>query len=394
MEEISTNYNNSQKISFDNFDITRKNIRISSPTSLLACKFMGVKLNDLSYISYDDYIHKNPDFQSLDQSIAIQRYYHYINRKKKLITSLKNIRHEIIKDKNDSSASFMKYNTPSNYYNNNLMSNEKSKNNSLSNFNKTFHIFKNISLKKSASMNNFIEQNKSLMLLDQETKFNKKRQRQLINIKREIDFQLSKEQERMKSLEKMRRKSENEKIIQKKKLDELNIRKFKYDRREKEKKLKLDHFKKKLEEKQQEKLRKDAIKQLSEQKKREEEEIQRKIKFENREKKSKEIRDKVIKKNLLHHMELIEKQNKMDEIQRKREKLLEQKKDEMSKMIEEKLIINKIKINNVLEEKEKKLEQKILLYNLKQKKYEEFQKQKEKEKNDEQINLLNILYIN
>ena len=82
MEEISTNYNNSQKISFDNFDITRKNIRISSPTSLLACKFMGVKLKDLSYISYDDYIHKNPDFQSLDQSIAIQRYYHYINRKK------------------------------------------------------------------------------------------------------------------------------------------------------------------------------------------------------------------------------------------------------------------------------------------------------------------------
>ena len=87
-------------------------------------------------------------------------------------------------------------------------------------------------------------------------------------------------------------------------------------------------------------------------------------------------------------MELIEKQNKMEEIQRKREKIIEQKKEEMSKMIEEKIIINKIKINNVLEEKEKQIEQKILLYNLKQKKFEEFQKQKEKEKNDEQIKQL------
>ena len=298
MSEISTNYNNSQKISFDNFDINKKNIRISSPTSLLACKFMGVKSNDLSYLSYDDYIHNNPNFKSLDQSIAIQRYYHYINRRKKLITSLKNIRQELIKDKNDSSVSFINYNTPNNYYNNNIFNNKESKNNSLNNFNKTFHIFKNISLRKSLSMNNIIEQNKSLMILEQETKFNKKKQRQLINIKREIDFQLNKEQERMKNLEKMRRKSENEKIIQKKKLDELNIRKFNYDRKEKEKKLKLDSFKKKLEEKQQEKMRKEAKKQLSEQKKREEEEIQRKIKFENREKKGKEIRNKVIKKNL------------------------------------------------------------------------------------------------
>ena len=287
MSEISTNYNNSQKISFDNFDINKKNIRISSPTSLLACKFMGVKSNDLSYLSYDDYIHNNPNFKSLDQSIAIQRYYHYINRRKKLITSLKNIRQELIKDKNDSSVSFINYNTPNNYYNNNIFNNKESKNNSLNNFNKTFHIFKNISLRKSLSMNNIIEQNKSLMILEQETKFNKKKQRQLINIKREIDFQLNKEQERMKNLEKMRRKSENEKIIQKKKLDELNIRKFNYDRKEKEKKLKLDSFKKKLEEKQQEKMRKEAKKQLREQKKREEEEIQRKIKFENREKKKK-----------------------------------------------------------------------------------------------------------
>ncbi len=127
MSEISTNYNNSQKISFDNFDINKKNIRISSPTSLLACKFMGVKSNDLSYLSYDDYIHNNPNFKSLDQSIAIQRYYHYINRRKKLITSLKNIRQELIKDKNDSSVSFINYNTPNNYYNNNIFNKENYK---------------------------------------------------------------------------------------------------------------------------------------------------------------------------------------------------------------------------------------------------------------------------
>ena len=67
-------------------------------------------------------------------------------------------------------------------------------------------------------------------------------------------------------------------------------------------------------------------------------------------------------------MELIEKQNKIEEIQKKRELLIEQKKDKISKIIEEKQMINRMRLNNVLEEKEKKFEKKILLYNLKQKK--------------------------
>ena len=152
MAEITAD-NNSKNISFDNFDDFKKNIRISSPTSLLACKFMGVNLNDLSYLSYDDYLQKNPDFQSLDHNITMQRYHHFIDRRQKLISSLKNIRNEIIKDKNDSSESFINDNMITNYYNN-IFRNKKSKIGSLNNLNKTFHIFKNISLKKSISMNN------------------------------------------------------------------------------------------------------------------------------------------------------------------------------------------------------------------------------------------------
>ena len=133
---------------------------------------------------------KNPDFQSLDHNITMQRYHHFIDRRQKLISSLKNIRNEIIKDKNDSSESFINDNMITNYYNN-IFRNKKTKNDSLNNLNKTFHIFKNISLKKSISMNKLIEQNKSLMILNEEKKFHRKKQRQIIKIKREIDFLLN-----------------------------------------------------------------------------------------------------------------------------------------------------------------------------------------------------------
>ena len=43
MTETTIN-NESNKISFDNFDSSKKKIRITSPISLLACKFMGIEL--------------------------------------------------------------------------------------------------------------------------------------------------------------------------------------------------------------------------------------------------------------------------------------------------------------------------------------------------------------
>ena len=379
---------NSKKISFDNFDFTKKKIRISSPVSLLACKFMGVKLDDLTYLSYDDFLQENPDYKSLEPNIAIERYEHYVDRRQKLISSLKKIRNEIIKEKKDSnaSASFISNNLTSNYYN--MFKNKISKNNSVNNFNKTFNIMKNISLKKSASMNKFLEKNKSLMILDNENKLKKEKKRQLINIKREIDYRLIKEQERIKNFEKMRKKSENLRMIKTKKLDELSLKKFINDKKEKEKKIKMENFRKKLEEKQQEKIMKETKKFLNEQKKRKDEEKQRKIKFQFQEKIEKEIRDKVLEKNLMHHKELLERQNKIEEIKRKREILFEQKKEELSKLNEAKQKMDKMKLNNVLEEKEKLLEEKITLYNLKQKKFEELQKRKEKEKKDEQIKQL------
>ena len=85
----------------------------------------------------------------------------------------------------------------------------------------------------------------------------------------------------------MRRKSHNERLIEKKKLDELNIRKIKFDKGEKEKKMKLDNYRKKLEEKQEEKIRKEAMKQLSEQKKKRRRRNPKKIKIRNSRKKRK-----------------------------------------------------------------------------------------------------------
>ena len=88
------------------------------------------------------------------------------------------------------------------------------------------------------------------------------------------------------------------------------------------------------------------------------------------------------------HQELLRRQNELNKLDKKRRILLEQKKEERSKQINEKAKELQDKINYVLGENEKIKEEKIMLYYQKQKKMEEYQKQKEMERNLEQINKL------
>ena len=68
------------------------------------------------------------------------------------------------------------------------------------------------------SMSNIIEKNKSFIIKNNQEKLNQIKKRQEINIKMRIDFQLMKEQMRIKNLEKMKIKNENEKKMKKKKM--------------------------------------------------------------------------------------------------------------------------------------------------------------------------------
>jgi len=194
MKETTIN-NESNKLSFDNFDSSKKKIRITSPISLLACKFMGIELNDLAFLTFDEYLQKNSECQILDDTVKMERYEHHNARRKKLLISLKKVRADIIREKNEynnnNNGNMSNITNYSNWYCNN-----KSRNNSYNNLNRTFHINKNNNLRKSASpvsMNNIIEKNKSFIIKNNQEKLNQIKKRQEINIKMRIDFQLIKE---------------------------------------------------------------------------------------------------------------------------------------------------------------------------------------------------------
>jgi hypothetical protein len=307
MTEATNNNNNendsNNKISLENFDSTKKKIRITSPHSILACELMGIKMEDLAHLTYEEYLQLNPEFQSLDNNLRMERYEHHKQRRDKLISSLKEKRNELISKENESNTNTTNVNNITNYYN------WFCRNDSYNNFNKTFITLKKNNLRKSASTGNFNEQNKSTMILNEEEKLKKIRRRQKINIRMQIDYQLMQEQIRIKNLEKMKQKNENEKMIKLKKQDELMQRKMKDEKREIQQKQRLENYKKLLEERRQEKINKERIKMLNEQRRREEGERKRKIKFEEQEKKEKQIRDKVIENNKIFHEELLRRQN-------------------------------------------------------------------------------------
>ena len=375
--------NSSKKISLENFDTNKKKIRITSPHSILACEIMGIKLDELAYLTYEEYLKKNPEFKYLDETTKLERYEHHQARREKLITSLREKRNYLIEKENETNTNITNINDKTSY--GNLLYRNDSYNNF--NFNKT-HFYPKTNLRKSESMGNINDKNKNSLMLNEEEKFKKFSRRQKINMKLQIDYKLMQERIRLKTKEKMKLKSENDKMMKLKKQDELMQKKMKEEMREMEQKQRLENYRKNLEKKRKDKTNRERIKMINEQKRKDEEERQRKIKFDEQEKKEKEIRDKANENNKILHQELLRRQNELNKLDKKRRILLEQKKEERSKQINEKAKELQDKINYVLGENERIKEEKIMLYYQKQKKMEEYQKQKEMERNLEQINKL------
>ena len=380
-EAPKTNNNSSNKISLENFDSAKKRIRITSPHSILACEIMGIKLDELDNLTYEEYLKLNPDFKSLDENTKLERYEHHKARREKLISSLREKSNYLINRENETNTNIININNKTNYRN------WFNRNDSYNNFNRTsLHFIPKSNLRKSESVGNMIDKNKNNIIASEEEKFKKFRRRQKINIKLQIDFQLMQEKIRLKNIEKMKLQSENDKMMKLKKQDELMQKKMKDEKREMEQKQRLENFRKIMEQKRKEKKNRERIKMINEQKRRNEEERQRKLKFEEQEKKEKEIREKVVENNKILHKELLRRQNELNKLDKKRRILLEQKKEERSKQINEKAKELQNKINYVLGENEKLKEEKLMLYYQKQKRMQEKKKKKEIERNLEQIN--------
>ena len=66
-----------ENVSLLNCNFSQKKIRITSPHSLLAIRLIGATLEDLRYLSLDEYIKKNISIQYLEKDLQQERYDHY-----------------------------------------------------------------------------------------------------------------------------------------------------------------------------------------------------------------------------------------------------------------------------------------------------------------------------
>ena len=356
-----------EKISLLNCNYSQKRIKLTSPNSLLAIHLIGVTLDDLRYLTFDEYIKNNPDIQYLERDLQEERYNHHERNRLELIEQAKKIREELLEEKSYQT-------TPQNNLSSFALSPKAQNRNMRYNFN---------TMKKNTSaltIKPAIKLQKSTAILLEREKLQKLIEKQENKVKLQIDYECMIEENRRKNLEKMRNKELKEERKRKEKEREMA------EKREKEREKMLEK-KRKEEElmKEQEKFRKEEEikekKKLEEEKvRKEEEEKERKNKIFERELKEEEFRQKINKMNLQQRERLLEKEKELNEKDLKRQKNLEEHRKESYRIMAEKRIFLQNKMNKALNRSESKLNQKKNEYLEKQKKFENLKKIKEKEK--------------
>ena len=84
-----------ENISLLNCDFSQKKPRLTSPLSITAVKLVGATLDDLRFISLDEYLKNNIKNKNLEKDLQIERYKHHENNRISLIKEAKHIREEI-----------------------------------------------------------------------------------------------------------------------------------------------------------------------------------------------------------------------------------------------------------------------------------------------------------
>ena len=357
-----------ENISLLNCNFNQKKIRLTSPHSLLAIRLIGVTLDDLRYISLDDYIKKNPDIQYLENELQEERYNHHEQNRLELINEAKKLREDLLQDKNYETSP---YNNISSLY----ISPKSNINSHSYNFN---------TMKKNTSATNLnprmnIQQPSTAILLERE-KLQKLLQNQENKVKLQIDYECMIEENRRKNLEKMRNKELKEEKRRKEKERELAEKKEKEREKMLEKKRKEEEYMKEQEKLRKEEEIKEKKKLEEENQRREEEERERKNKILERELKEEEFRQKINKMNLQQRERLLEKEKELNEKDLKRQKNIEEHRKESHRLMAEKRIFLQDRMNKALNKNESKLNEKLNEFLLKQKKMENLKKKKEQEK--------------
>ena len=88
-----------EKNSKDNLKNDTKNLRLTSPLSIQACKLNGVNPEDLKYLTFEQYLFSHPDSINLPKQFQQERYDNYEQDRKELIKSVKKRREDLKKFK-------------------------------------------------------------------------------------------------------------------------------------------------------------------------------------------------------------------------------------------------------------------------------------------------------
>jgi hypothetical protein len=88
-----------EKNSKDNLKNDTKNLRLTSPLSIQACKLNGVNPEDLKYLTFEQYLFSHPDSINLPKQFQQERYDNYELDRKELIRSVKKRREDLKKFK-------------------------------------------------------------------------------------------------------------------------------------------------------------------------------------------------------------------------------------------------------------------------------------------------------
>ena len=356
-----------ENISLLNCDFSQKKPRLTSPLSLTAVKLVGATLEDLRFISLEEYLKNNIKNKNLEKDLQIERYKHHENNRINLIKEAKHIREELIKEQekenetninNQSSTLFF-----SPKYNVNISYNLRSMKKNMSAENLDSNIYNQSTAIK-------LEKEKLHRLLEKEEN----------NVKLQIDYECKIEENRRKNLEKMRDKKLREEYRRKEREREISERKEREREKFLEKKMKKEEMLKEQERIRKEEEQKEKIKLEEEKERKEEEERERKNKILEREIKEEEFRQKINKMNLQQKERLLEKEKELKEKDIKRQKNLEELKKQNNRLILEKKLFLQDRMSKALNKNESKLSERMNEYKEKQKRIEKLKKQKEFEK--------------
>ncbi len=94
-------YRLKEYISIDDIDYTTKKVRITSPHSIKAMNNLGIINEDLEYLTFEEYLSKNPELVGEEKKIQKFRYNHVDKIRKDLIEKVREQRMKIIEEEEE-----------------------------------------------------------------------------------------------------------------------------------------------------------------------------------------------------------------------------------------------------------------------------------------------------